>query len=306
MTINLELENKVAIVTGGGGGLRREIALALAAEGASVVVNDIGVSLTGGGGSDSPAEETCGLITQKGGKAVISNDSVSSWKSAQLIIQKALDTFGKIDIVINNAGILRDTIFHKMDPSDWEDVINVHLNGGFYVSRAAAPYFREQSSGAYVHMTSTSGLIGNFGQANYSAAKLGIAGLSKSISLDMSRFNVRSNCIAPFAWSRMTSSIPANTDAEKERVERLKKMTPETNAPLAVFLASGAAKDVTGQIFSARLNELFIYNQSRPIKSVHSDKGWTPQEIAERAYPAFKTSMTPNERSGDVFSWDPI
>jgi NAD(P)-dependent dehydrogenase (short-subunit alcohol dehydrogenase family) len=306
MTINLELENKVAIVTGGGGGIGREIALALAAEGASVVVNDIGVSLTGDGGSDSPAEETCGLITQKGGKAVISNDSVSSWKSAQLIIQKALDTFGKIDIVINNAGILRDTIFHKMDPSDWEDVINVHLNGGFYVSRAAAPYFREQSSGAYVHMTSTSGLIGNFGQANYSAAKLGIAGLSKSISLDMSRFNVRSNCIAPFAWSRMTSSIPANTDAEKERVERLKKMTPETNAPLAVFLASGAAKDVTGQIFSARLNELFRYNQSRPIKSVHSDKGWTPQEIAERAYPAFKTSMTPNERSGDVFSWDPI
>ena len=306
MTINLELENKVAIVTGGGGGIGREIALALAAEGASVVVNDIGVSLTGDGGSDSPAEETCGLVTQKGGKAVISNDSVSSWKSAQLIIQKALDTFGKIDIVINNAGILRDTIFHKMDPSDWEDVINVHLNGGFYVSRAAAPYFREQSSGAYVHMTSTSGLIGNFGQANYSAAKLGIAGLSKSISLDMSRFNVRSNCIAPFAWSRMTSSIPANTDAEKERVERLKKMTPETNAPLAVFLASGAAKDVTGQIFSARLNELFIYNQSRPIKSVHSDQGWTPQDIAERAYPAFKTSMTPNERSGDVFSWDPI
>ena len=306
MTINLELENKVAIVTGGGGGIGREIALALAAEGVSVVVNDIGVSLTGDGGSNSPAEETCGLITQKGGKAIISNDSVSSWESAQLIIKKALDTYGKIDIVINNAGILRDTIFHKMDPSDWEDVINVHLNGGFYVSRAAAPYFREQSSGAYVHMTSTSGLIGNFGQANYSAAKLGIAGLSKSISLDMSRFNVRSNCIAPFAWSRMTSSIPANTDAEKERVERLKKMTPETNAPLAVFLASGAAKDVTGQIFSARLNELFIYNQSRPIKSVHSDKGWTPQEIAERAYPAFKTSMTPNERSGDVFSWDPI
>ena len=155
-------------------------------------------------------------------------------------------------------------------------------------------------------MTSTSGLIGNFGQANYSAAKLGITGLSKSISLDMGRFNVRSNCIAPFAWSRMTSSIPANTDAEKQRVERLKKMTPETNAPLAVFLASGAAKDITGQIFSARLNELFIYNQSRPIKSIHSDKGWTPQEIAQRAYPAFKASMTPNERSGDVFSWDPI
>jgi NAD(P)-dependent dehydrogenase (short-subunit alcohol dehydrogenase family) len=306
MRIDLELENKVAVVTGAGGGIGREMALALAAEGASIVVNDIGVSLTGDGGSKSPAEETCGLITQKGGQAITSNESVSTWESAQLIIKKAIDTYGKIDIVINNAGILRDTIFHKMEPSDWEDVINVHLNGGFYVSRAAAPYFREQNSGAYVHMTSTSGLIGNFGQANYSAAKLGIVGLSKSISLDMSRYNVRSNCIAPFAWSRMTNSIPANTDEEKERVERLKKMTPETNAPLAVFLASAAAKEVTGQIFSARLNELFIYNQNRPIKSIHSDKGWTPQEIAQRAYPAFKSSMTDNERSGDVFSWDPM
>ena len=306
MRIDLELENKVAVVTGAGGGIGREMALALAAEGASIVVNDIGVSLTGDGGSKSPAEETCGLITQKGGQAITSNESVSTWESAQLIIKKAIDTYGKIDIVINNAGILRDTIFHKMEPSDWEDVINVHLNGGFYVSRAAAPYFREQNSGAYVHMTSTSGLIGNFGQANYSAAKLGIVGLSKSISLDMSRYNVRSNCIAPFAWSRMTNSIPANTDAEKERVERLKKMTPETNAPLAVFLASAAAKEVTGQIFSARLNELFIYNQNRPIKSIHSDKGWTPQEIAQRAFPAFKSSMTDNERSGDVFSWDPM
>ena len=130
-----------------------------------------------------------------------------------------------------------------MEPSDWNEVISVHLNGSFYVSRAAAPYFREQNSGAYVHMTSTSGLIGNFGQANYSAAKLGIAGLSKSISLDMSRFNVRSNCIAPFAWSRMTNSIPSNTEAEKERVERLKKMTPETNAPLACLLYTSDAAD---------------------------------------------------------------
>lgn len=306
MSVNLGLKGKVAVVTGAGGGIGREIALALAAEGVSIVVNDIGVSLTGEGGSESPAQETSGLITQKGGKAVISNESVSSWNGAQLIIKKALDTFGKIDIVVNNAGILRDTIFHKMDPSDWENVINVHLNGSFYVSRAAAPFFREQISGSFVHMTSTSGLIGNFGQANYSAAKLGIAGLSKSIALDMSRYNVRSNCIAPFAWSRMTNSIPSNTDTEKERVERLKKMTPDKNAPLAVFLASEAAKEVTGQIFSARLNELFIYNQNRPIKSIHSENGWTPEGIAERAFPAFKNSMTPNERSGDVFSWDPI
>jgi len=306
MTVNLGLDGKVAVVTGAGGGIGREIALALAAEGVSIVVNDIGVSLSGDGGSESPAQETSGLITQKGGKAVISNESVSSWGSAQLVIKKAIDTFGKIDIIVNNAGILRDTIFHKMDPTDWENVINVHLNGSFYVSRAAAPFFREQNSGSFVHMTSTSGLIGNFGQANYSAAKLGIVGLSKSIALDMSRYNVRSNCIAPFAWSRMTNSIPSNTDAERERVERLKKMTPDKNAPLAVFLASEAAKDISGQIFSARLNELFIFNQNRPVKSVHSENGWTPEWIAERALPAFKNSLTPNDRSGDVFSWDPI
>ena len=306
MTVNLGLDGKVAVVTGAGGGIGREIALALAAEGVSIVVNDIGVSLSGDGGSESPAQETSGLITQKGGKAVISNESVSSWASAQLVIKKAIDTFGKIDIIVNNAGILRDTIFHKMDPTDWENVINVHLNGSFYISRAAAPFFREQNSGSFVHMTSTSGLIGNFGQANYSAAKLGIVGLSKSIALDMIRYNVRSNCIAPFAWSRMTNSIPSNTDAERERVERLKKMTPDKNAPLAVFLASEAAKDISGQIFSARLNELFIFNQNRPVKSVHSENGWTPEWIAERALPAFKNSLTPNDRSGDVFSWDPI
>ncbi len=306
MTVNLGLDGKVAVVTGAGGGIGREIALALAAEGVSIVVNDIGVSLSGDGGSESPAQETSGLITQKGGKAVISNESVSSWASAQLVIKKAIDTFGKIDIIVNNAGILRDTIFHKMDPTDWENVINVHLNGSFYISRAAAPFFREQNSGSFVHMTSTSGLIGNFGQANYSAAKLGIVGLSKSIALDMARYNVRSNCIAPFAWSRMTNSIPSNTDAERERVERLKKMTPDKNAPLAVFLASEAAKDISGQIFSARLNELFIFNQNRPVKSVHSENGWTPEWIAERALPAFKNSLTPNDRSGDVFSWDPI
>ena len=306
MSIDLGLDGKVAIVTGSGGGIGREIALALSYEGVSVVVNDIGVSLSGEGGSLQPAEETCGLITKKGGKAIPDNHSVTSWDSANKIVENALDNFGKIDIVINNAGILRDTIFHKMDPKDWDQVIDVHLNGSFYVSRAAAPLYRQQNSGVYVHMTSTSGLIGNFGQANYSSAKLGITALSKSIALDMQRFNVRSNCIAPFAWSRMTNSIPANTESEKERVERIKQMTPETNAPLAVFLSSNAAKEVTGQIFSARLNELFIFNQSRPIKSVHSSDGWNVTKIAERALPAFKSSLSLNERSGDVFSWDPI
>ncbi len=306
MSVDLGMDGKVVIVTGAGGGIGRAIAVAMAGAGAKVVINDIGVGLGGEGGSSSPAEETRALIEGAGGEAAISTDSVTSWDSAQRIVSCAMDSFGRVDAVVNNAGILRDAIFHKMDPADWLSVIDVHLNGSFFVSRAAAEQFRKQESGAYVHMASTSGLIGNFGQANYSAAKLGITALSKSIALDMARYNVRSNCIAPFAWSRMTSSIPANTDAEKARVERMKRMTPETNAPLAVFLASDAAREVTGQVFAARLNEIFLFSQPRPIRSAHMDGGWTPETIAERVLPAFKSSLIPMERSGDVFAWDPI
>jgi NAD(P)-dependent dehydrogenase (short-subunit alcohol dehydrogenase family) len=301
------LDGKVAIVTGAGGGIGREIALAMALAGAKVVVNDIGASLTGiGEQSATPGEQTKAIIEQRGGKAVTNTDSVADWESAKRIVASAIEAFGRVDIVVNNAGILRDQIFHKMTPEEWRAVIDVHLNGSFYVSRAAAEHFRAQGSGAYVHMTSTSGLVGNFGQANYSAAKLGIAALSKSIALDMQRFGVRSNCIAPFAWSRMTSSIPAETPEQKERVEKLKRMTPEKNAPLAVFLASDAAKDVTGQIFAARNNELFLFSQPRPVRSAHRGEGWTPELIAEHAMPALRAQFMPLDRSPDVFSWDPV
>ncbi len=232
---------------------------------------------------------------------------MAEWASAQKIVQCALDSFGRVDAVVNNAGILRDVIFHKMTPEDWLAVINVHLNGCFFVSRAAAEHFRKQENGAFVHMTSTSGLIGNFGQANYSAAKLGITALSKSIALDMARYNVRSNCIAPFAWSRMTSSIPADTPEQKARVAKIQQMTPDKNAPLAVFLASDAAKGVTGQIFATRMQRARSCSaEPRPIRSVHRGEGWTPATIAEQAYPAFRASLVPLDRSGEVFSWDPI
>ncbi len=300
------LKGKVAVVTGAGGGIGREIAVAMAVAGARVVINDIGASLSGEGLSASPAEQTRQIIEQRGGEAAISTDSVSEWTSAQRIIQTAMDAFGRIDIVVNNAGIPRDVIFHKMTPEDWLSVINVHLNGSFFVSRAAAEHFRAQCNGAFVHMTSTSGLVGNFGQANYSAAKLGITALSKSIALDMARYNVRSNCIAPFAWSRMTSSIPAETEAQKARVAKLQQMTPDKNAPLAVYLASDSASDVSGQIFASRYNEIFLMSQSRPLRSVHRSEGWTPELIAEHGAPALRASMLPLDRSQDVFSWDPV
>ena len=300
------MDGKVAVVTGAGGGSGREIAVAMALEGARVVVNDIGASLAGDGGSSTPGEQTVQIIQQRGGEAVANTDSVAEWDSARRIMQCALDHFGRVDAVVNNAGILRDGIFHKMAPEDWLAVINVHLNGGFYVSRAAAEPFRAQGAGAFVHMTSTSGLVGNYGQANYAAAKLGITALSKSIALDMQRFGVRSNCIAPFAWSRMTSSIPAETPEQKARVAKLEQMTPDKNAPLAVFLASDAAAGVTGQVFAARHNEIFLMSQSRPLRSVHRGEGWTPALVAEHAMPALRAALLPLDRSPDVFSWDPV
>lgn len=300
------LDNKVVVVTGAGGGIGRAIALEMARSGAAVVINDVGVSLGGEGGSATPAEETRRLIEQAGGRAVINTDSVADWNGAQQIVACAMDSFGRIDGVVNNAGIIRDVIFHKMSPEDWLSVIQVHLNGSFFVSRAAAEHFRKQESGAFVHMVSTSALIGNVGQANYSAAKLGIVALSKSIALDMQRYNVRSNCIAPFAWSRMTSAIPDTTPQEKARVERLKQMTPEKNAPLAAYLISDQAKGVSGQIFTVRRNELFLMGQNLPLRSVQQSEGWTPQNIAEHGMPALTGSFTPLQVSADVFCWDPV
>ena len=301
------LQDKVVVVTGAGRGIGREIAILAAREGAKVVVNDLGAGADGEGSKDaSPAEEVVAAIRKEGGVAVVNTDSVAESSGAVNIVKTAVDNFGRIDSVINNAGILRDRIFHKMSVVDFELVIKVHLMGTFYVSRAAANYFRDQESGSYVHFTSTAGLIGNFGQANYMAAKLGIIGLSKSIALDLGRYNVRSNCVSPFAWSRLIGTIPTETDAEKERVARIKAMGPEKIAPLTVFLASDLAKGVTGQIFGARMNEIFLFSQSRPIRSVHRSEGWTPQSIAEHALPAMKTSFYPLDRSADIFCWDPI
>lgn len=304
------VEGKVVVVTGAGGGIGRAIALAMAKHGAQVVVNDIGAALSGELNASEVGETPAAAVVREikafGGIGVANTESVSTWSSAEKIIQCALDNFGRIDAVVNNAGNLRDRMFHKMSEEEWRAVVSVHLDGTFFVSRAAADHFRTQNSGAYVHMTSTSGLIGNFGQANYSAAKLGIAALSKSIALDMARYNVRSNCIAPFAWSRMTSSIPSNTPAEKERVEKLMRMEPGKVAPMTVFLASDAAGKVTGQIFGVRANEIMLFSQPRPVRSVHYSPEWTPEQIASVAIPSMEKYFYPLERSPDVVSWDPL
>ncbi len=302
------MDGKVALVTGAGRGVGRGIALELARAGAAVVVNDLGVSLTGESGADegSPAEQVVAEIVAMGGRAVANHDSVADWAGGCAMVKAAVDGFGRIDAVVNNAGNLRDVLFHKMSPEDFDAVLAVHLRGSFNTSRAAAPFFREQASGAYVHMTSTSGLVGNLGQANYAAAKMGVVGLSKSIAIDMQRFNIRSNAVAPFAWTRMVSSIPNETPEQQKRVEGLKKLVAEKIAPFVVALCADAGAKVTGQIFGVRNNEIYLFSQPRPIRTAHTAEGWTPEAIAERVFEQFANDFYPLHKSGDVFTWDPV
>jgi NAD(P)-dependent dehydrogenase (short-subunit alcohol dehydrogenase family) len=300
------MDGKVALVTGAGRGVGRSIALSFAHAGAAVVVNDLGVNLAGDADESTPAQDVVNEITAAGGRAVANTESVISAKGAQAMVRMAIDAFGRIDAVVNNAGTLRDGLFHKMTEQDFVSVIGVHLKGSFNVSRAAAQFFKAQASGAYIHMTSTSGLIGNFGQANYAAAKLGIVGLSKSIALDMQRFSVRSNAVAPFAWTRMIDSIPTNSPEQQKRVDSLKKLVPEKIAPFVVALASDAAAQVSGQIFGVRNNEIYLFSQPRPFRTVHTSDGWTPESIIDRVFPTFTNDFYPLHRSADVFTWDPV
>ncbi|ODV44502.1 3-hydroxyacyl-CoA dehydrogenase [Cupriavidus sp. UYMMa02A] len=300
------LEGKVVIVTGAGAGVGKGIALEAARQGARVIVNDLGVNIDGSGGSAGPAQQAVDEIKAFGGEAAANTDSVADWGSAQKIIQQALDLYGRVDGVVNNAGNLRDVMFHKMTEEEFDAVIRVHLKGTWNVSRAAAPHFKAQEGGAYVHMTSTSGLIGNVGQANYAAAKMGIVGLSKAIALDMKKFNVRSNCIAPFAFTRMVGSIPAETPEAKARMQVLMRMEPGKIAPFTLALLTDEARDVNGQIFGVRSNEIYLMSQPRPIRTAHNDAGWTVQSCVERAIPMFKPSFFPLDLSRDAFAWDPV
>lgn len=296
------LAGRVAIVTGAGGAIGRAVALRLAAEGARVVANDLGAALSGEGADTGPAEATAALIRDAGGEAIANTDSIASWTGASRMVEQTLDAFGAVDILVNNAGNIRYAAFQDSDPADVDALIGVHLQGSYYSARAAAPHFVAQQSGAYIHMTSSTALIGMAGNAGYVAAKLGVVGLSRAIAIDMAKFNVRSNCVAPAAASRMT---PQRVTAAADALWAA-KVRPEQVGPLVAYLAGDASAGITGQIFGARGNEFYLYSQSRPVRTLHRDDGWTVARIAEHLGPAWASSLTPLEETYQVFAWPPL
>jgi NAD(P)-dependent dehydrogenase (short-subunit alcohol dehydrogenase family) len=302
------LDGKVVLITGAAGGIGKECALLAAREGAKLVVIDLGGGVAGGDeGSAGPAEATAAEIRALGGEAVANSDSVTSLDAVRGMVAQAIDTFGGLHAVINPAGILRDTMFHKMSDTDWDSVIAVHLRGAYNVSRASVEHFRDRQEGAYVHFTSTSGLIGNIGQANYAAAKLGVMGLSRILAMEGALKNVRSNIIAPFAWTRMIATIPVKDEASAQRVARMRDaMRADQVAQLAVALASPETKDVSGQIFGVRGNEVVLFDQPRPVKSLARIEGWTPRTLIDQALPAMKADFTDLGATSSVFPYDPV
>ncbi len=302
------LKDKVVIVTGGGNGIGRECALLAGREGAAVLVNDLGGGLKGeDAGSAGPAQKVADEIKAAGGAAISNSDSVSDYDAVAAMIEQAKKEFGGLHAIINPAGILRDGMFHKMPIEDWKAVIDVHLHGAFNVTRASIEHFREQQSGAYVLFTSTSGLIGNIGQANYAAAKMGVMGLSRIVAMEGQSKNVRSNIIAPFAWTRMIASIPIKDEASAARVAKFERnMRADQVAQLAVALCADGAKDTTGQVFCVRGNEVFLFNQPRPVRGMARLEGWSPESLIEHALPAMRANYTDLGASMNVFPWDPI
>ena len=302
-----QLDGKVVLITGAARGIGRECALLAAKEGARVVVNDLGGGVRGDDDAPDlgPAQETVEEIRAAGGEAVANSGSVSDRADAKAMVEQALDEFGGLHAVINPAGILRDKMFHKMDDSDWDAVIDVHLNGHYNLARAAIGHFREQEEGAFVMFTSTSGLIGNIGQANYAAAKMGIVGLSRIIAMEGAAKNVRSNVVAPFAWTRMIATIPVKDEASEKRVKMFQeKMRADQVATAAVALA--AAKDVSGQIFAVRGNEVFLMSQPRPVRGIGRLEGWTPESLVEEGFSALSGQFTDLGATNSVFTWDPV
>jgi len=269
------LDGKVAIVTGGGTGIGRAVSLDLARAGAKVVVNDYGVSVDGTDPSSAPANEVVTAIRSAGGQAVASPESVATMAGGRGLVELALKEFGDLHIVVCCAGILRERMIFNMSEEEWDAVIAVHLKGHFTVMQPATRHMREKRAGSIITFTSTAGLEGSPGQPNYSAAKEGIVGLTRSTALAMARYGVRCNAISPTADTRMTQRLPG------ERRGLATATPPEAIGPVATFLASDRAAHITGQIVGVRGTEVTIYSHQAPMRTATSVEPWSPERLAD-------------------------
>lgn len=301
------LDNKIVLITGGGRGIGRECALLAASEGAKILVNDLGGSVGGGDeGSTSPAEEVVNEIRKNGGEAIANSDSIAEMSGTKNMFSQVMDEFGGLHAVISPAGILRDKMFHKMDEEDWDSVISVHLKGAFNICRATIEHFRNQQEGSYVLFTSTSGIIGNIGQANYAAAKMGVAGLSRLLAMEGALKNVRSNVIAPFAWTRMIATIPVKDEEQAKRMARSKQMTRADQVAQIAIALSSTRCSLTGQILVARGNEVVTMSQPRPLQNASRIEGWSPESLLTHGFPAISGTAPGLEHTGEVFNWEAV
>jgi NAD(P)-dependent dehydrogenase (short-subunit alcohol dehydrogenase family) len=303
----MELEGKVVAVTGAGRGIGREIALLCAREGAAVIVNDAGVTQEGTGADGGPATQTVADIRTAGGSAHANTASVSDPDGAASIISDAIAQFGRIDAVVNNAGILRNVMFDRMTFEDWRSVIDVHLHGTFLVTKAATPHFQAQKSGSFIHFTSSVGLVGGHTQANYAAAKAGIIGLSRTIAQELRPYGIRSNCVAPWAFTRMLDSMTRNLPPGIPGMANPKSWGAEKIAPLVAYLASDKSAEVTNQVFGVRKNEIYLFSRPEIIQRIAKSDGWDAQAIAEEVMPALRANMPdPMVNSGSFAPYEPI
>lgn len=294
------LEGKVVVVTGAGRGIGRAIAISAAHEGARVAILDNGAGRDGSGGDAGPAAEVVDTIIAAGGEAMAIATNIEDVKQAKAAIAEVAARWGRVDGLVNNAGIIIGGEFTELDHVDFERQVRVNLYGAFNMAHAVAPHFKAQEGGAFVHMTSSVGLIGSPSLSGYAASKLGVVGLSRTLSFDMAKFNVRSNCIAPSAATRMTE-MGGDDPRAKAYVARMQIASPpEKVAPLALFLLSDSARSVTGQIFGNRGDTYYLYSQPRPVRLAQRGSGWTAATIARDILPGWRSMLTPLETTSDV------
>lgn len=305
------LEGKVAIITGAGRGIGREEALLMAAHGAKVVVNDLGAHFDGSGASTSPAQEVVDLIRQQGGEAVANGESVADFQGARRIVECALDTFGKLNIVVNNAGILRDRMIFNMSEEDWDAVIAVHLKGTFNMSRHACEYWREEHkkgnvlNGRIINTSSDSGLLGNVGQSNYGAAKAAVALMAITIDREMAKYGVTCNAIAPVARTRLTIEATPSTAAlmgQEVKEGEFDVFSPRNVAPLVAWLASDDAADVHGEVFRVGGGTVWLMKGWHSVAKVQQRATWEPEALGARLKAELAKGLTRKETMADVFA----